>query len=122
MRRELSLTDELHPAVADWAGLLLDQNLEIVAAQFASRVRFAVDERTFSSQHFDRVTVARGIIPSNVRGNRPIACENPVSVGALFAGGDVLAEMLRRRPDGIGQAAVGSPAADWKCFQDDVER
>jgi hypothetical protein len=102
--------------------LLLDQGLEVVAAQFATRIGLAVDERALRSQHLRGVTPVVWVAPPEVRGDRPVASENAVGIRALLASGDVGTERLGCRPDGIGQAAVGGPMAYRERFEDCVER
>ena len=101
---------------------MLDKDLKVVAAQFASRVRLAVDERPFGSQHLHGVTVVVWVAPSEAPGDRAVAAEDAVGVRALLTYGDVRAQRLSRCPDGVCQAGVGGPVTHWKCFKDRVER
>jgi hypothetical protein len=105
-----------------WAIAIARSGLEVVAAQFATRVGLAVDERPLRSQHLHRVTPVVRLAPPEVRSDSAVAPENTVGTRALLAGRDVGTERLRCRPDGIGQAAVGGPVAYWERFEDCVER
>src|SRR5688572_15702236 len=55
--------------------LLFDQGLEVVAAQFASRVGLAVDERSLRLQHLHGVTPVVWVAPPEVWGDRAVAPE-----------------------------------------------
>ena len=45
-----------------------------------------------------------------------------MGIRAVLAGGDVVTERLGGSPDGIREAAVGSPVAHRQGFEDRVER
>jgi hypothetical protein len=105
------------PATAIEAALLLDQDLKVVAGQFASRVRLAVDERALGSEHLRGIALFVAVAPSEVRGDRAVALEDAMGIHALVARGDVGTERLGGSPDGISEAAVGRPVAHRQGFE-----
>ena len=79
--------------------LLLDQNLKIVAAQFAAGSGLPLTSAPSARSISMGSRSSPGSLQSEVRGDCAVALEDAVGVRALPAGGDVGAEGLGRRPE-----------------------
>ena len=102
--------------------LLLDQRLEVVAAEFARFVGRAVDESALGQKHRHLVALVVWLGPSEVRGHRAVASQDAVGIRTLLAGDHMSTKGLSGGPDCVGQAAVGRPVPDRERFEDRVER